>query len=68
LVKPDAQRDAITKRSVYPSRTYEHFLADDGPVDEAMIRRWAFDPDSELAEQDEDLLLHEWALPRFCWN
>lgn len=38
----------------------EHYLLDEGNLDEAMIRRWAFDPDLELMQQDEDLALHEW--------
>lgn len=38
----------------------DHYLFDDGELDDAMIRRWAFDLDVELAGQDEDLLLHDW--------
>lgn len=38
----------------------EHYLLDEGELDDAMIRRWAFDPDAELAQQDEDLALHDW--------
>lgn len=38
----------------------EHYLLDDGEADDEMIRRWAFDPESELMQQDEDLVLHDW--------
>lgn len=38
----------------------EHYLLDEGELDDAMIRRWAFDWDAELLQQDEDLLLHDW--------
>lgn len=38
----------------------EQYLLDEGDLNEAMIRRWAFDPDAELMQQDEDLLLHDW--------
>lgn len=38
----------------------DHYLFDEGKLDDAMIRRWAFDLDVELAGQDEDLLLHDW--------
>lgn len=36
------------------------YLLDEGELDESMIRRWAFDPDAELMQQDEDLVLHDW--------
>jgi hypothetical protein len=36
------------------------YLLDDGPLDEAMIRRWAYDLETDLVEQDEDLLLRQW--------
>jgi hypothetical protein len=42
------------------AKPVEHYLLDEGEPDEAMIRRWAFDPDAELMEQDEDLVLHDW--------
>ncbi len=38
----------------------ERYLLDEGELDDAMIRRWAFDPDAELMQQDEDLALHDW--------
>ncbi|WBQ17860.1 hypothetical protein [Sphingobium yanoikuyae] len=38
----------------------EQYLLDEGELNDAMIRRWAFDPDAELAQQDEDLALHDW--------
>lgn len=38
----------------------EHYLLDEGVLDEAMIRRWAFDLDAEFMQQDEDLILHDW--------
>lgn len=38
----------------------DHYLIDEGEPDEAMIRRWAYDLDAQLMEQDEDLILHDW--------
>lgn len=38
----------------------DSYLLDAGWADERMIRRWAFDPDAEFMEQDEDLVLHDW--------
>ena len=42
------------------AKRMEHYLLDEGDPDEAMIRRWAFDPEAELMQQDEDLVLHDW--------
>ncbi len=39
----------------------DHFLLDHGPLDEEMIRRWASDLDAEFMQQDDDLVLHDWA-------
>jgi hypothetical protein len=39
----------------------DQFLLDGGPLDEAMIRRWASDHDAYFMPTDDDLVLHEWA-------
>lgn len=39
----------------------ERYLLDEGVLDEVMIRRWAFDLEAELVQQDEDLVLHDWS-------
>jgi hypothetical protein len=38
----------------------KRYLLDECEVDEEMLRRWAFDPDAEFMQQDEDLVLHDW--------
>jgi hypothetical protein len=38
----------------------EHYLLEQGKLDENMIRQWAFDTEAEFMEQDEDLVLHNW--------
>lgn len=38
----------------------DHYPLHEGELDDAMIRRWAFDLDAYLTEQDEDIFLHDW--------
>ncbi len=44
----------------YMERRVDQYLLDKEPLTDALIRRWAYDPDAELMEQDEDLVLHDW--------